>query len=183
MSETTSDVWKAFGDRLRRFIRRRVGSEADADDALQDVFARIHSGLGRLRDPAKLEAWLFQVARRAIVDQARSRRRPDGGPRPRPAPAAAGDVPAEVASWLRPMMDLLAEEDREALRLADLEGVPQKELAARLGLSPTGARSRVQRARRRLKQAVLDCCRVELDRRGNPVDYTPRRPPCGTCSS
>jgi RNA polymerase sigma-70 factor (ECF subfamily) len=80
------------------------------------------------------------------------------------------------------MMALLPEEDREVLRRADLEGLSQKDLAARLGLSVTGAKSRVQRARKRLKEAVLDCCHVEMDRRGNAIDYTRKRRDCGPCS-
>jgi RNA polymerase sigma-70 factor (ECF subfamily) len=86
-----------------------------------------------------------------------------------------------VASWLDPMMALLPEEDREVLRRADLEGLTQKELAARLGLSVTGAKSRVQRARKRLKEVLLGCCHVEMDRRGNAIDYTRKGRDCGPC--
>jgi len=60
---------------------------------------------------------------------------------------APEDVTAEAASWLEPM----------------------KELAARLGWSLTGAKSRVQRARRKLKDALTDCCDVEMDRRGHAI--------------
>jgi RNA polymerase sigma-70 factor (ECF subfamily) len=77
------------------------------------------------------------------------------------------------------MMELLDEPDREALRLVDAEGLGQKELAARLGLSITGAKSRVQRARRRLKEVLTDCCEIEMDRRGNAIGYTPRN--CTSC--
>jgi len=97
-------------------------------------------------------------------------------------PKRAEDLTAEVASWLDPMMALLPEEDREALRLSDLHGLSQKDLASRLGISVTGAKSRVQRARRRLKEAVLDCCHLEMDRRGNPIGYAKKRSDCGRCS-
>ncbi len=73
------------------------------------------------------------------------------------------------------MMSLIPEEDRRALRAVDVEGLSQKELAGRLGLSVTGARSRVQRARARLKEALLDCCILETDGRGTPNDYSRKR--------
>ena len=173
----TADLWKAFGDRVRRFIGKRVASDADADDVLQEVFSKIHAGLDKVGSPAKLEAWVFQIARRAIADHFR-RRRFAGV-----LPDVAEDVPpetvtAEVSSWLEPMMESLPAEDREALRLADVEGLPRKELAARLGISLPGAKSRVQRARRRLKETLLECCDVEMDRRGNALSYTPRRCNC-----
>jgi RNA polymerase sigma-70 factor, ECF subfamily len=78
-------------------------------------------------------------------------------------------------------MSLLPEADRKALKMTGLEGLSQKELAARLGLSVTGAKSRVQRARVRLKEAILDCCHVEMDRRGTPIDYARKRGECGPC--
>jgi RNA polymerase sigma-70 factor (ECF subfamily) len=186
MSKVSTDsVWTQFSDRLRGFIARRIRGESDIEDILQEVFARIHAGLGDLKESEKLEAWLFQIARRAILDHFRSR----SGKRR--AAELEGDVaeekpgatiPKEVASWLDPMMSLLSEEDRDALRLADLEGVSQKALASQLGLSVPGAKSRVQRARRRLKDAMLDCCHIEMDRRGNAIDYTRKRRDCGPCS-
>lgn len=174
---TTADLWTAFGARLRRFILQRVRHEHDADDILQDVFARIQTELGGVRSEETLEAWLFQVTRHAVIDHFRRRKNValDADPaEPEPAP----DVDRELASCLTPMMERLDDAAREALRLTDLEGLPHRDLAARLGLSVTGAKSRVQRARKRLKELLLDCCQVETDRRGHAVEYAPRDPSC-----
>jgi RNA polymerase sigma-70 factor (ECF subfamily) len=179
MKPSAPEVWKAFGDRLRRYIATRVRHEHDTDDLLQDVFTKIQAGLDRLESEENLEPWLFQVTRRVIADHFRRRR----GPGLISDPALEipeSNVTSEVASWLSPMMESLDEADREALRLTDLEGLSQKELAARLGLSLTGAKSRVQRARKRLKEILLDCCQIETDRRGNALSYTPKN--CSSCS-
>jgi RNA polymerase sigma-70 factor, ECF subfamily len=179
---TTQDVWSSFGDRLRRFIAARVRNGHDADDILQEVFAKIHAGLSGVDSPEAMESWLFQVARRAIVDHYRKRASGMSPVELRFEPAEStppSQVTAEVASWLEPLMSLLDEADREALRLTDLEGLGQKELAERLGLSVTGAKSRVQRARRRLKEILTDCCDIEMDRRGNAIGYTPKN--CTSC--
>lgn len=166
------EIWDSFGDRLRRFVRKRIRNDHDADDALHDVFAKIHAGLEKVESPDRLEAWVFQIARRAVIDHFR-KRRPSELPRDLAQERPPETVTAEVASWLTPMMETLPPEDREALRLTEIEGLPQKELAARLGLSLPGAKSRVQRARRRLKETLLECCDVEMDRRGNALSYTP----------
>ena len=178
---TTDAVWTVFSRRLRGFIAKRVREDADIDDILQEVFAKIHAGVGGLKEEDKLEAWLFQVTRRAIADHYRKERSeelPDEVAE-KPVPE---DLSVEVASWLDPMMSLIPEEDREALRLTGPEGLSRKDLASRLGLSITGAKSRVQRARARLKEAVLDCCHIEVDRRGRPIDYTKKRDTCGPCT-
>lgn len=175
---SATEIWTAFGERLGRFIRKRVQNDADADDLLQEIFAKIQAGL---KDVENLEAWLFQVARRAIIDHFRGKKRVKALPLDVAENLPAKDVAGLVSSWLEPLMEGLSKEDREALRLTDLEGLPQKELAGRLGLSLAGAKSRVQRARERLKGLLEACCDIELDRRGNAVDYTPKGGSCGTC--
>jgi RNA polymerase sigma-70 factor (ECF subfamily) len=182
---STEAVWTQFGDRLRGFIAKKVHADADIDDLVQDVFARIHAGLGGLKESEKLEAWIFQVARRAVLDHFRRRSGPTRSvalPEDVAEARDPEDLNAEVASWLEPMMALLSEEERHALRLADIEGLSQKDLATSLGLSLTGAKSRVQRARRHLKNAILDCCHLEMDRRGRAIDYARKRDDCGPCS-
>jgi RNA polymerase sigma-70 factor, ECF subfamily len=181
---TTSILWAEFSGRLRGFIAKRVRAEGDIEDILQEVFAKIHAGLGSLKEDERVEAWLFQIARRAILDHYRARsgrRRSVELPGELPEEGSDEEVRAQVSSWLRPMMKLLSEEDREAIRLADLEALPQKDLAARLGLSLTGAKSRVQRARKRLKAVLLECCHIEMDRRGNAIGYARKSGPCGSC--
>lgn len=181
---STDAIWTGFSDRLRAFIGKRVKEGNDVQDVLQDVFAKIHVGLGSVKKGEKLEAWLFQVARRAMMDHFRSRsgkRRATGLSEELTAEIPTADVSAELASCLEPMMSLIPEEDREALRLTDLEGVSQKHLAERLGLSVTAAKSRVQRARARLKDAVLECCHIDLDPRGKAIDYTKKKDNCGPC--
>ena len=69
------------------------------------------------------------------------------------------------------MIEQLPEPYREAMRLADLEGISQQEVAARAGISLSGAKSRVQRARQQLREMIEDCCKIKKDGRGTPIDY------------
>jgi RNA polymerase sigma-70 factor (ECF subfamily) len=177
MTPSTEQLWKTYGDRLRGFIGRRVRHDADADDVLQEVFRRIHTGRESLLSPDQQEAWVFQIARRAVVDRLRAPGPVIATVEPA-APAAPRDVSSEIASWLPSIVDSLPAPDREILSLVDLEGAPQQAAADRLGLSLTGAKSRVQRARKHLQEALLDCCDIETDVRGNAIDYTPRRCSC-----
>jgi RNA polymerase sigma-70 factor (ECF subfamily) len=78
------------------------------------------------------------------------------------------------------MVDALPESYREALRLTEYAGLSQKQLGERLGISFSGAKSRVQRARAKIKQQLLDCCHFQLDHAGRIVDYQPR---CACCAN
>ena len=77
------------------------------------------------------------------------------------------------------MIDCLPEKYREALRLVDLQGLSRQLAADRLGLSLSGAKSRVQRARVQLKALYLDCCHVEFDRTGHVLGFEPH---CADCA-
>ncbi len=74
MSMTTEHVWEAFHTPLQQFIRRRISDEATAEDVLQDVFLKIHQHMETLKDVKKLESWMYQITRNAIIDSYRSSR-------------------------------------------------------------------------------------------------------------
>jgi RNA polymerase sigma-70 factor (ECF subfamily) len=63
---------------------------------------------------------------------------------------------------------------RDALVLTEFEGLTQKEMAERLGISLSGAKSRVQRGREQLKRMLLERCQFEFDRLGRIIDCKPR---------
>jgi RNA polymerase sigma-70 factor (ECF subfamily) len=69
------------------------------------------------------------------------------------------------------MIARLAEPYRMAIELTSQQGLTQTEAAKRAGTSVSGMKSRVQRARRRLRQMLLRCCAVDVDRRGGVSDY------------
>ena len=84
-------------------------------------------------------------------------------------------VVGRLAAPAQPTVPQLPE-DREAILLCDIEGMTQAEYATRLGISLPGAKSRVQRARQRLKARLSEACRVRYDERGNVCCFTPRPP-------
>jgi RNA polymerase sigma-70 factor (ECF subfamily) len=162
---------------LKKFIARRVQNCADAEDVLQDTLLKIHRSIGCLAPNSNLYAWVYKVTRNTIVDHFR-KQRPDTSlntssniPLDCAREELSRDVLGEISPCLRPMLNYLPEKYREAVRLADLEGMTQLELAGRLGLSLSGAKSRVQRGREQLKALLMECCRFEFDCRGKIVDY------------
>jgi RNA polymerase sigma-70 factor, ECF subfamily len=155
---------------VRRFVARRAPPAA-VDDLTQEIFLRMHEHAADVRDASRLAPWIFRIARSVVAD---THRRPGASALDDvPEPAAAEDDEAnlneEVASWIRPMLTLLPPEYAQAIELTELEGLSQKELAERLGLSLSGARSRVQRGRKMLEGVLRACCDFEIDARGNVI--------------
>jgi RNA polymerase sigma-70 factor, ECF subfamily len=181
------DLWHALSGELRSFLRSRVPSDCDADDILQDVFVKIVEKIGSLRDATRIESWVYQIARNAIVDYYRRRTPQPSDPVEEAAAPCKEQGPdnlnRSVAAWLSLSITRLPENMRDAVRLYELEAVPQAEIAERLGISLSGAKSRIQRGRRQLEQLLHGSCKLELDRRGNVVACQPAKvDACGQVS-
>lgn len=181
----TEAVWELLSAKLRSFIRSRVENDQAAEDILQDAFLRIHQRLATLGDEERIEAWVFQIARNLITDHYRARRRSavqmaSEPPEP-PAEPEDSNRNQEVAGWLRAAIENLPDRYRDAVSLYELEGVSQAAIADQLGISLSGAKSRVQRGRGKLKQVLERCCRFDLDRRGNVLECQPKSGGCAYC--
>jgi RNA polymerase sigma-70 factor, ECF subfamily len=178
-------VWDDFHGRLLAFIARRVPDRDSAEDILQEVMLRIHRHAGELEDSAAIAAWVHQIARNAIADHYRrapvQRERASGVTFDDHGPASSEPAPelrSELAACLRPLIERLDSAYRDAITLTELDGLSQVAAAAELGLSTSGMKSRVQRGRGQLRNLLVGCCEIELDRRGGITGYEPRHDPC-----
>ncbi|HEX2618662.1 MAG TPA: RNA polymerase sigma factor SigZ [Phototrophicaceae bacterium] len=185
MNNVVETVWNTLNPCLIRFIRRRVPDEQIADDLLQEVYLKIYTHITSLRDDRRLEAWVFQIARNAIIDYYRTRKPVDELDELSETIAAPDtvdiddeidepdDLSARLSEGVQKTIESLPEEYRQALILTEYEGLTQQELADRLGLSLSGAKSRVQRGRKLMRELMLACSYFKVDRLGKVVDYRP----------
>lgn len=178
---SSEDAYRAFRAMLRRYIAQRLRQPEDVDDVLQDVFLRVTRNSAALASARSPEAWLRAVAKSAIIDHLRKLRTQaevqavitrEAGAAPRrsdPLDAAGNDAPEAMAACLAPLLQTLSPPYAAALRAVDLDGERQSDVAARTGLSVSTVKSRVQRARRQLRSAILACCQVDRDGAGKVV--------------
>src|SRR5215469_7011739 len=187
MVMTTEQLWEDFHVPLRQFIRAQVSDEVQADDLLQEVFLKIHTHLDTVRAQEKVGSWLYQIARHVITDHYRLQQSKTTIPLPddlaerlaMPEEAEENEAVQRLLPSLLPLVQRLPPPYRQALLLTEVEGLTQKALAQQLGLSFSGAKSRVQRARDHLRD-LLDCCHFAFDRRGHIIDYAPQGARCAT---
>lgn len=179
-SSLLETTWASLRGELRGFLVGQVGEPATADDLLQDVFLKLHRHGCDLQEKTSPRAWLYQVARNAVVDHWRRRRDTTEIPDDlaRVETPSEESMLAKLAPCLRPMIESLPVAYADALRLTELDGMPQAEAARRLGLSLTALKSRVRRGRAQLKTMLLQCCEFELSKGGRVLDYWPRQMGC-----
>ena len=171
-------AWQEVGSRLQGFVRRRV-PQADADDIVQSVMLRL---LEKRDDVAheSLRGWLFAVTRNAVAEHyRRDRGLLDLDSVGEVALQEELDVAEasiqRLAACLDPMLATLPELDAELLRRVELDGRTQTELAQELGAPLSTVKSRVQRARTKLRAAFDACCEIEVSREGAPISIVPRK--------
>jgi RNA polymerase sigma-70 factor (ECF subfamily) len=169
-------VWKQHRTELQGFISSRIPDPSVTEDLLQDVFLKIHLKKDQLRDSARLQSWLYRITRNVITDFYRKNRSKTELKSVYESwvEEEERDVVKELAGCVVPFVKVLPEPYQEAVMLVDLQGMKQTELAVHQGISLSGAKSRVQRGRRMLKQILESCCRYEFDKRGKIIGYEPR---------
>ncbi len=180
MGTTTDALWRSSRQKLYSYVRARSRSPQDADDILQDVFVKVCQRIDTVADEAQLMGWLYRVTHNTIVDFYRKKHPQPVGLEPTiPLEEDPCETEQQLAPFMREVIDGLPPIYRDALTLTEFDGLTQQEMGERLGLSTSGAKSRVQRGRALVKTRLLECCSVELDRRGHVIDYEPRRPEAG----
>lgn len=173
-------AWAAYQAELLGYLRHRAAHPEDAEEVLQEVFIKAMRQEKQFCSIDNPRAWLFQVARNALADRLRVSRPHDPLPEDLAAQATEGLAPVDTLSQCLPrVLSELGPKDRLAITYCDIEGHSQQELAALLGLSLSGAKSRLQRARQQLKQKMEIGCQVRFDDTGSVCCFTPRPPLLG----
>ncbi|MEM6794507.1 MAG: sigma-70 family RNA polymerase sigma factor [Acidobacteriota bacterium] len=179
-------LWGEFHRELLSFARGKLNSRCDAEDVLQTAFLRAHGQLEAGARPQNPRAWLYRIVRNLVIDTHRQRaRRPLESSGADLAPDSLGleepalseieeDCHLLMAQALPLFIERMASPYREALLLTEIEQLTQAEAAAREGISLSGMKSRVQRGRRQLREALDQCCEFGLDARNRIIECAPR---------
>ncbi len=168
-------------NQLGQFICSRMPDCDEAEDILQDVFVRIHTNLDTVRDMERVESWIYQIARNSIADYYRSRKKlVELTDLPIDDEPPEEDTATFLAPYIREVIASLPDPYRQALEMTEYRGISQKQLAGQLGISFSGAKSRVQRAREKVRDIMLACCHYEFDVRGMLAE---QRGTCSCCCS
>lgn len=164
--------WESLRRSLTSFVRKRVSSAADAEDIVQEVLLRHFRHQDGIQAEKTLP-WLYRVARNAVTDHYRAKSSYHGLLAEAGAEKPFQDIDSilneNLSACLPPLLKELPLHYADAVRLADLEGLRQEQVAQRLGLALSGAKSRIQRGRSMLRKAMERCCRIEWDRQGNVI--------------
>jgi RNA polymerase sigma-70 factor, ECF subfamily len=176
-------VAEEFRSEIFAYIQSKVGDPATADDLTQETFVKVGRALAKGTTPEHFRGWLYQIARNTIIDFVTESRRfvplddsivnRETGNSER-YDSCDTEFRKQLFSYTLKVIETLPAEDREALTLTEVDGLSREELAGELGISLTAAKSRVHRARAKLRKTVQECCRLVTDPYGRVMDWRKR---------
>ncbi|MGX1930159.1 RNA polymerase sigma factor SigZ [Flagellimonas sp. 2504JD4-2] len=163
---------------LLGYINKRVNNTLDAEDLLQDIFLKLsQSDLEKIDN---LKSWLYAVARNAIIDYYRKKKIELIELEQQFSAESMDDASTvyELSKCVQTFIEYLPEDYAQLLKLHEIEGLPQKEIAERLDMNYVTVRSKIQRGRVKLKQLFAECCQVEQGGRGAILCYNNKSSCC-----
>ena len=165
MEDKVKQIWENFDKQLRGLICTKMNNHDECLDVLQEVYLKIIKNIDRINNIENVPSYLNRLANNAVTDYYRQLNKTTVVGRDSfEGIVIIDEVTGEQDAvkncqleCLEPGIETLPEIYKEALILSDIEGLPQKEVAEKLGITLSGAKSRVQRAREKLKEEVIKC--------------------------
>ncbi len=162
------DLWLSYKDKLHSYVMKRFKDEELAKDTTQEVLLKMHKSCCSDKEIKNVNSWLFQIAHNTVIDQLR-RQNKIVHESVEPVPTDDNSVWQELEDCIAPLIKLLPEKYAVPLKMSDIDGIKQADIATELGIGLSAAKSRIQRARMMLKQEILKCCAIETDKNGVPI--------------
>ena len=158
----------AHADALHDFAHHLTGNEAEADDLVQETYARALGAAEQFVPGSNLKAWLFRILQHLFIDSYRRQRdrrteggldttdaEPPAGPQPAQDELGQGQLKQVVGHEIEAALMKLTPDSRLAV-LLDLQGFDEAEMATLLGCAPGTVKSRLFRARAALRELLKD---------------------------
>jgi RNA polymerase sigma-70 factor (ECF subfamily) len=167
--------WQNHKIQLKSYIEMKMDDSSLVEDILQEVYIKANENLQQLKVQGSLKSWLYRITHNVIMDYYRQHKSydelPDSIEQEERDPIEENHQ--ALASCIKPLIQELPDKYRIPLELAELEGMSQKDIAIKLGLSLSGAKSRIQRGRIKLREIMLACCDFEISK-GGVTDFAPK---------
>ncbi len=173
MTTEVTNIWTDFHKELKAFIYNKTRNSADTDDILQEVFIKIIRNIDKVNQAENLRHYLYGIVRNAINDYFRNQKQiiNQSEIEEKITDEEAQTLNTTIAECcIKPFINKLPDNYRDALLITEFQDVSQKELAEKLNISYSGAKSRVQRGKEKLKELLVQCCSYKSDVYGNIIN-------------
>jgi len=168
-----TNAWDLYENELRGYLHSKLNDHHLVEDLLQDVFVKALAESSKFCHLENTRAWLFRVTKNHLIDFIRTHKNHDEIPDDLPSFITSPEPVVQLSKCLPVALKKLSSDDKEIIELCDLDGMNQADFAQHKQLSTAASKSRIQRARKRLKKELHIVCKIELDTQGNVCCFIP----------
>ena len=162
-----SSLWLTYKDDLNKYVLKRVKNEDLADELSSEILMKVYKSCCSDIEIRNVRAWLYRIAHNAMMDHYRKAARTTHKLPEVNIETDEAEAYKEAAQLVQSLIELLPPKYSTPLKMADILGVKQAEIARELDLSLPATKSRVQRARKLLREKIIECCNVEISNTGS----------------
>ena len=164
-------LWEEHKQMLKAYIFKRIKDPDLTDEILQEVLLKVYGFCIRTSGVKNIKSWLFQIAHNCIIDNYRKQKKFPDVVLPEEIEEDENLAFKDAVEYLEPLLGFLPSDYAVPLKLSDIDGLKQAEVAQQLNLSLSATKSRIQRARVLLKEEFITCCHLETDASGNLISF------------
>lgn len=179
--ETTA-IWNQFSASIKRFILSHVNDVEVTNDLLQEVFIKVHLKSSTVKNQESIKSWVFTITNNVINDYFKKNVKSEIFSSEITATEESTNNEHCAKDCLLPLINNLPSTYKEAILLSEIKGLKQAEIAKKLNISLSGAKSRIQRGRNLLKQGYMHCCDYKLNESGYLIGEHKDKKDCKICS-
>lgn len=161
-----SSLWSDYKNGLKFYILKKVKDKDIANNLSHEVLMKIYNSCCSNNEIKNVRSWMFQIAHNTTIDYLKKENK-FTNEIPEIFEKDENNSYMEVEELIKPLIELLPEKYAVPLQLSDIEEIKQIEVSIKINLSLTATKSRIQRARKLLKEKIIECCNLELDEKGN----------------
>jgi RNA polymerase sigma-70 factor, ECF subfamily len=165
------EIWEEYKSSLFGYIKKRVTVEDDAKDILQNVLLKSYQYCSNGKTVLYLKSWLYKITQNTIIDYHKKNSKTISLSLDIVKVEDEKSIIGEASDYIKALLKLLPNDYAIPLYMSDIDGIDQKVIAENLGLTLPNTKSRIQRARVKLKERFLECCVVGFGESGEMVSF------------
>lgn len=163
-----SSLWIEYKSGLKYYILKKIKNEDLADELSHEVLMKIYKSCCSGNEINNIRSWMYQIAHNTVIDHLKKENKFTEGVTER-FESDINNIYEDAEKFVEPLIKLLPDKYALPLLMSDIEGINQIEVSRKMNLSLTATKSRIQRARKLLKEKIIECSNLEINAKGKPV--------------
>ena len=164
------DLWTAYRDAMRAYVLKKTKDPEVTKDLTHDILLKIHKTCCSEKEIKNVRSWLFQIAYNIMMDHFNLQNKKKSS-EVSILELTQDDMYQEMAEYIEPLISFLPEKYAIPLRMSDIEGLKQQDIAETLKQSLTATKSQIQRGRKLLKAEIHSCFHIKAGKTSGLIDF------------